>query len=223
VCVLCAADSGLCAGRASFRQKLVEPTERTALLAALALARVRQPDLAVRIFKDPKTYGLFPSRRALHGLLLRIGTDVKEDAAKLPLSMCPPPVYRSGRRALTLAGYGTVHDAMGLFAVHGREPTAFTRACLLRAAVHARSAEGHAAALALLRAPTTESDLGAETSFAFWVTKLLKQLGEAAGADPAAAAVLSEVQARLRDVRAKRPKEFPAALDALLDSATGAS
>jgi len=98
--------------------------------------------------------------------------------------------------------------------MHGREATPFTRACLLRACVHARSPEGLQAALDLLKQPAAEKDLVVETSYAFWVAKLLKQLAEAAS--PEAKEALKAVQDRLREIRTKSPKDFPAALGALL-------
>ena len=81
-----------------YRQKLVQSTQRTALLTALACARARRPELAVKFFKDPKNYGLFPSRRALHGLLLRVGTDAKTDPSKLALGARPRRRLPHGRR-----------------------------------------------------------------------------------------------------------------------------
>ena len=175
----------------------------------------------MRIFKDPKTYGLFPSRRALHGLLLRIGTDIKDAPAKLAsgarpsarLPVCASPQRTHPRVACPLCT-DTVYEAMELFTLHGREPTPFTRACLLRACVHARSPEGLKGALDLLKQPTTERDLITETSFAFWVTKLLKQLSESGS--PEAKEALTAVQTRLREIRTKSPKDFPAALDVLI-------
>ena len=85
---------------------------------------------------------------------------------------------------------------------------------MLRAAVHARSPDGLAMALSLLREPTTENDLIEETTFAFWVCKLLSQLGDAN--TPEAKDMLAAVKTRLNGVQQVHPKDFPVALQAVL-------
>lgn len=204
----------------------MQSTQRTALLTALACARARRPELAVKFFKDPKNYGLFPSRRALHGLLLRVGTDVKSDPSKLALGKRSRRRHRLAARSIDLRWCSpipelaslvfacTANEILELFPLHKHTPTAFTRACLLRAQLHAGTPEGLAASVELLNQPTTAADIAEEATFAFWVSKLLKVLSESSG--PEAKDMLTKVTDRLKEVKAQRSKDFPPALDALL-------
>jgi len=138
---------------ARFRQKNILLNSRCNSEILKGLCRINQTDQALFILMDPRQYGVIPDLRNLNSLVLRLGSEAKNDTSRLK----------------------KVIDLWNLFGKFNVEPNYQTRAFLLRAGILSHSPEGATFALKILQSPDTPKDISKQI-YLFWVIRLLKAI-----------------------------------------------
>lgn len=139
------------------RQKQTELNERVVYEITKCLCRINASDEVLELFSNPKQYGLFPSRRVLHSLILRYGSEAKLNPERFQKVLQTWEILRM---------------------TPGLVPNVTSRVLLLRASVLAKSDESFKFALNLLQSPEAPQDLANEKRFLFWTVKLIAALSE---------------------------------------------